>query len=106
MPETESLLPFGLADVSGRSMLPTLRPGDVVVVRWGARVAPGDVVVVRRPDRPSLVVVKRAVGRDGAGWWVLGDNAAQSEDSRLFGPVPDPLVLGRALLRRWPPRRL
>ena len=59
-------------------------------------------VVVERPDRPGLLLVKRVVRREAGGWWVEGDNAAASDDSRLFGPVPDALVLARVLARYWP----
>jgi type IV secretory pathway protease TraF len=37
---------------------------------------------------------------------VLGDNRAQSEDSRLFGPVLDERLIGRAVAGLWPPRML
>ena len=86
-------------------MCPGLRPGDWLVVRWRGHVAPGDVVVARRPDRPELLLVKRAVRREPGGWWLEGDNPAASDDSRLFGPVADHLVLGRVVGRYWPPRR-
>jgi signal peptidase I len=33
---------------------------------------------------------------------VLGDNRAQSQDSRTFGPIPQSSVVGRAVLRVWP----
>ena len=90
--------------VSGPSMLPTLRPGDCLVVRRGARVRPGQVVVARFPSRPDLLVVKRAVRPVGALWWVEGDNAAATDDSQRYGPAE---VLGRVVLRYWPrPRRL
>lgn len=96
--------------VSGASMQPTLADGDRLICRdVSARrpVRAGDVVVARRPDRPDLLLVKRAVRREGAGWWLEGDNPAASDDSRVFGPVPDALVLGRAVLRLWPrPRPL
>jgi nickel-type superoxide dismutase maturation protease len=91
-------------------MAPTLSDGDWLVcrrVRSSLDVRAGDVVVLARPDRPGLVIVKRAVRRDGHGWWVEGDNAAASDDSRLFGPVAEPLVLARVLWRYWPrPRRV
>ena len=85
-------------------MLPHLHAGDWLVVRWGARPRPGDIVVVRRPDRPALLIVKRAVRRVDGGWELRGDNLLGSDDSRLFGPVDDDFVLGRALFRYWPPR--
>jgi nickel-type superoxide dismutase maturation protease len=87
-------------------MLPTLRPGDWCLVRVGGRaVRPGDVVVVERPDRPGLLVVKRIVRREPGGWWLAGDNPAQSDDSRVFGPVPDDDVRGRLVWRYHPLRR-
>jgi signal peptidase I len=37
--------------------------------------------------------------------FVLGDNRNNSEDSRFFGYVPRPNVIGRALFVYWPPSR-
>ena len=34
--------------------------------------------------------------------YVLGDNRAQSEDSRFFGPVSDTMLIGEALAGIWP----
>jgi nickel-type superoxide dismutase maturation protease len=96
--------------VAGDSMSPTLVDGDWLLCRrvrgpTGAR--EGDVVVLERPDRPGLLIVKRIVHREGSGWWVEGDNAAASDDSRLFGPVPETYVVARVLARYWPhPRRV
>ena len=39
-------------------------------------------------------------------YFVLGDNSADSKDSRLFGPVPARRILGRPLWVVWPPGRL
>lgn len=80
-------------------MVPTLHPGDRLLLRYGARVRPGDVVVVRHPFQHDLLVVKRAVERRDAGWWLLGDNSYVPSDSREFGAVPDDLVVAKALLR-------
>lgn len=91
--------------VAGDSMAPTLHDGDWLLCRRTGpayAVRAGDVVVVERPDRPGLLLVKRAVRREAGGWWVEGDNAAASDDSRLFGPVPDSLVRARVLARYWP----
>ncbi|MBQ0828255.1 nickel-type superoxide dismutase maturation protease [Streptomyces tagetis] len=92
-------LPFGPAEVSGPSMVPTLHHGDLLVVHWGARVRAGDVVVLRHPFQQDLLVVKRAVERRGTGWWVLGDNPFAGGDSTDYGVVPGELVLGRVRLR-------
>ncbi len=37
--------------------------------------------------------------------FVMGDNRANSRDSRDFGPVPEKEVLGEVFLRLWPPDR-
>ena len=86
-------------------MLPTLRPGDCLLVLRRGRVRPGAVVVARFPSRPELLVVKRALRPAGRLWEVRGDNAAVTDDSRRYGPAE---VLGRVVLRYWPlpPRRV
>jgi nickel-type superoxide dismutase maturation protease len=96
---------WGTVLVTGRSMEPALREGDMLLVSYGARVHPADVVVVALPSRP--LAVKRAVQHTAEGWWVEGDSAELSTDSRQLGPLPEAAVLGRAVLRYWPrPRRL
>jgi nickel-type superoxide dismutase maturation protease len=99
-----ALLPLGLAEVTGPSMVPTLHHGDRLLVRYGARVRPGDVVVLRHPFQQDLLVVKRAVERREGGWWVLGDNAFAGGDSTDYGVVPEGLVLARVVLRARPRR--
>jgi nickel-type superoxide dismutase maturation protease len=105
--ETErgrAVTPFGLAEVTGPSMVPTLHHGDQLVVQYGARIRPGDVVVLRHPFQQDLLVVKRAVERRDGGWWVLGDNAFAGGDSTDYGTVPDELILGRVRFRYRPPK--
>ena len=41
------------------------------------------------------------VGEDEV--FVMGDNRADSEDSRSFGPIPEANIVGRAFLLVWPP---
>ncbi|MFE0455540.1 nickel-type superoxide dismutase maturation protease [Streptomyces sp. NPDC058914] len=94
--------PFGLAEVTGPSMVPTLHHGDQLVVQYGARVRPGDVVVLRHPFQQDLLVVKRAAERRDGGWWVLGDNAYAGGDSTDYGTVPDELILGTVRFRYRP----
>lgn len=50
-------------------------------------------------DLSSLRVSNRSL-------YLLGDNLAQSEDSRAFGPVPESAVIGRASLLVSPPRNV
>jgi phage repressor protein C with HTH and peptisase S24 domain len=104
-PDTRARRLLGVAVVHGRSMLPTLREGDRLLVLHGGRPRAGRAVVVRLPD--GVVAVKRAVRRQGEGWWVESDNAAEGVDSRAVGALADDQVLARVLLRIWPrPRRV
>jgi nickel-type superoxide dismutase maturation protease len=93
---------WGRVMVDGLSMIPELAPGDHLLVRWGAPFGVGDIVVARRPDRPDLLVVKRAVRHEGEEWWLEGDNAGASDDSRVFGTVHADAVVGRVVARTAP----
>lgn len=109
--------------VSGVSMSPALEPGDRVVVDlWSYRSRgprPGEVALFDGPA--GLPMVKRvfSVPPEGAPrtpaippldpaeehWYVVGDNAGVSEDSRRFGPIPRHRFRGRVVYRYWPPSR-
>jgi signal peptidase I len=93
---------WGLAVVRGRSMLPTLRDGDRLLVQHGAAPRTGGLVVVRLPD--GVVAVKRATLREPGGWWVDSDNPAEGVDSSKVGTIPDEAVLAVVRGRLWPPR--
>jgi signal peptidase I len=38
--------------------------------------------------------------------WVMGDNRGNSADSRVFGQIEQDTIVGRAILRVWPPTRI
>jgi len=99
------LIPWQRVRVSGPSMVPTLRDGDVVLVRHGVPVRTGDVVLARFRSLPERFVIKRAVREVDGGWWLASDNVAAGGDSAAHG-VAD--VLARVVLRRehrkWPVR--
>lgn len=98
------LVPWGLARVSGPSMVPAFYDGDRVLVHYGAAVGPGDAVLARDPREPDRILLKRIARREGGGWWLLADNPYAPGDSRQFGAVPDELVLGRVAALLWPRR--
>ena len=86
-------------EVSGPSMVPTLRHGDVVLARRvGGRtpVSPGDVVLARFRSLPGRLVVKRTVRPLDGGWWLASDNSFAGGDSAVHG-VAD--VEARVVLR-------
>ncbi len=35
-------------------------------------------------------------------YWVMGDNRPNSSDSRVFGAIPESLIIGRAFVKVWP----
>ena len=90
---------FTTVRVVGPSMEPAVRNGQWWVVRKSAKLRQGDVVLLQHPERSDLSVVKRLSHREDSGWWVLGDNPPESDDSRHFGVVPDNLIIGRLIFR-------
>jgi signal peptidase I len=98
------LLPFGRYQVEGASMAPDVAPGERVLVNraayWFGRPRAGDVVVLRDPRQRDRLLLKRIERADGGGrWFVRGDNASASTDSRTFGPVDRQLLVGKVVLR-------
>ncbi len=35
-------------------------------------------------------------------YWVMGDNRPNSSDSRVFGQIPEALIVGKAFVKVWP----
>ena len=102
-------------------MTPTLSEGDFLIatVPTARSIRRGSLVVVVHPDLSDYEMVKRVVGvpgdrASGSGervlgpdeFWVEGDDAMASTDSRSFGPVAGRAIRGLVRLRYWPPGRL
>lgn len=94
---------FSLARVAGRSMSPTLRAGDRLLLDHAGRPRVGRVVVVRLPERG--LSVKRITFRVPEGWWVERDNPAEGVDSWLVGAIAPADVVAVVICRIWPPGR-
>lgn len=90
---------LGRVVVAGSSMEPTLSEGDRLLVRWGRAPRPGQVVVVEWMGRPGMLLVKRLIRREGAGWWIEGDGESLGNDSRSFGAISTDEILGTVLFR-------
>ena len=85
--------------VDGRSMEPALHPQDrVLVKRWkseSGRSAPlGQIVVAWHPHRSDLRMIKRLSWWDANGFWLEGDNPAESTDSRQLGWIDPENLIG------------
>ena len=83
-------------------MQPTLEPADRVLVRQlGQKTTPslGSVVVTWHPQRSKLRMIKRLKSVEETGLWLLGDNPAESIDSRQLGAVPTKLLIGEVVGR-------
>lgn len=96
---------FDVVEVRGRSMAPTLLPGDRLVVAW-SRPRVGDVVLAADPRAPERELIKRVGRISTRGVELLGDNPAASTDARTFGRLPHGAVRWRVLGRTWPPGRI
>lgn len=71
--------------VVGPSMQPTLRPSQIIVATSLKRPVPGNVILF---NHNRLEKIKRLEKIDGNKMFVIGDNPAQSTDSRQFGALP------------------
>jgi nickel-type superoxide dismutase maturation protease len=99
------LRPLGRVAVEGRSMRPTLEPGDRLLLVRRRTYRPGAIVAVADP-RDGRLLVKRVEAVTADGWLVVaGDDPGASTDSRTFGPVPPSLVRGQAVHRYAPSAR-
>jgi nickel-type superoxide dismutase maturation protease len=102
-------------EIQGSSMAPTLVPGDWALAVSGRRTRAGQVVVVEHPGRPGYEMVKRVMALPGEPvgertlsddeYWIEGDNADESTDSRHFGPIRGQHLKAQVLLVYWPRER-
>ena len=77
-------------------MLPTLRPGQLVILLSPCTIRPGDVVMFSHSGREKI---KRISELTNTIVYLLGDNAFASTDSRHFGWVPEKTIIAKLM---WP----
>jgi hypothetical protein len=71
--------------VTGSSMVPFIRAGDVVTLRPGAEAFLGGVIAFLRPG--ARLVVHRVIARAGAGVVTRGDASPETDDPVGWGDV-------------------
>lgn len=129
--------PYKLVVVVGRSMLPTLKAGQILLAKKTNKFERGDIVVIKEEDN---IIIKRIkylpeeyyysvldfemfemvviendfremmIGIEKYGldnikeyklaknsYFVLGDNSAESDDSRRFGPIHKEQILYKVI---------
>ena len=77
-------------------------PGDTVETRDG-EIFVND-KVLDEPYLPSDVGTgpMEKVTVPPGHYWMMGDNRGNSSDSRVFGPIPESSIIGRAFVKVWP----
>ncbi|HSK94453.1 MAG TPA: S26 family signal peptidase [Candidatus Angelobacter sp.] len=96
-----------VVEVRGRSMAPTLLPGDrMLAALLHRRPRIGEIVITTDPRDPAREIVKRVWTVGPAGIEVRGDNPAWSTDARAFGVIPVSRVRWTVVARLWPPGRI
>jgi nickel-type superoxide dismutase maturation protease len=84
----------------GKSMNPTLKDGEVVLVDRAGKIEVGDIVVAKHPIERNSEVVKRIERINGHGhYFLVGDNLEDSNDSRHFGAVTKEYIRGKVVAR-------
>ncbi len=82
-------------------------PGETVTINDGT-------VSIKTPNAENSFIIKEpyvkftkkddsSITLDVNEYFVLGDNRFGSADSRMWGPMPTKDIIGRPILRVWPP---
>ncbi len=84
----------------GKSMNPTLKDGETVLVDRAAKIEIGDIVIAKHPVEQNSEIVKRVERINERGdYFLIGDNLEDSNDSRHFGAVTREYIKGKVVAR-------
>ena len=90
--------PIGFVKVSGNSMLPTFKPGKLLIVSpipyLFMRPQLGHIIVVSVNGKK---MIKRISKIQSGGYEVFGDNLSESTDSRSFGLIKRKHILAKVI---------
>jgi signal peptidase I len=108
-PERGDIVVFQSVDNSNEDLIKRVvgLPGDKIAVRNGRLFLNGEpqketYTNKKFPDRSFFAQTTVPKGHV----FVMGDNRANSADSRVFGPLPEKNIEGEAFLCFWPPDRI
>jgi signal peptidase I len=108
-PQRGDIIVFKSVEGDGQDLIKRVVgvPGDEIAVRGGKLFVNGEpqkepYVNKKYPDKSFYAPT--TVPKDHV--FAMGDNRANSQDSRVFGPVPEKNIEGEAFLRFWPPDRI
>ena len=87
-------LPIQRFTVYENSMLPTLAPGDDVLVFHWLRGGIGDIIVAQYQNK---IIIKRINSIENGQDFLIGDNPNESIDSRRFGPISQKDITGKVI---------
>ncbi len=76
-------------------MAPKLKPGDMVLVNKLSTPGVGDIVVLQNPENKKMFLIKKIQKIHDRKYFVLGENAKFSTDSRHFGWVEKKGIIGK-----------
>jgi signal peptidase I len=90
-------------------------PGEWIRARGGhVQICTGDGTGCRVLDEPYVsspqedfpAPPQRAIHIPAGRYFMMGDNRANSDDSRIWGPITRAQIIGRAFMIYWPPDRI